>query len=92
MLAIGLLFGAVGACAQTANVPNVPDAIKAPAGEKPVLVAHATGAQIYTCQNTPEGKYAWVLKAPDAQLHDEMGAIIGSHSAGRRGNSMMAAP
>ena len=82
LFAICLLFGAVGACAQTASVPNVPDAIKAPAGEKPVLTAHARGSQIYTCQSSPDGKDSWVLKAPDAKLYDEMGAIIGSHSAG----------
>lgn len=77
-----LLFGlATGSLAQQAPPPNVPDNIEAPAGEL-VLVAHATGVQIYTCQASPDGKFAWTLKAPDAQLHDDMGAIIGYHSAG----------
>jgi len=76
------LLAAVSAFGQTIARPNVPDAIKAPDGEKVVLVAHATGSQIYTCQAAADGKFAWTLKAPDAELHDSMGAIIGYHSAG----------
>jgi len=68
--------------AQQIMPPAVPYAIKAPAGEKVILVAHATGSQIYSCQAGADGTFGWILKAPDAQLHDEMGAIIGYHSAG----------
>ena len=77
-----LLFAATISYAQAPARPEVPDQIKAPAGEQVVLVAHATGSQIYTCQAAADGKFAWTLKAPDAQLHDNMGAIIGSHFAG----------
>jgi hypothetical protein len=62
--------------------PDVPDAIQAPAGEEVVLLAHATGSQIYTCQATADGKFAWTLKAPDAELHDRKDKVIGQHSAG----------
>lgn len=67
---------------QTVARPDVPDKIKAPAGEKVVLAAHATGSQIYTCQVSADGKPAWTLKAPEAELHDSQGAIIGKHFAG----------
>jgi len=78
-----LLLGLVtSALAQMPARPNVPEAIKAPADEQIVLVAHATGAQVYTCKSIEDGKFAWVLKAPDAQLHDDMGAVIGTHFAG----------
>lgn len=78
-----LLLGAVtAATAQVASPPDVPDKIKAPAGEQVVLVAHATGLQIYTCKPGTEGKPAWTLKAPDAELHDDHGAVIGRHYAG----------
>ncbi len=60
----------------------MPDKIKAPAGEEIVLQAHATGSQIYVCQPATDGKLAWSLKAPDAELHDQQGAIIGHHFAG----------
>lgn len=62
--------------------PDVPDAIAAPAGEEVVLLAHATGSQIYTCQAGNDGKYAWMLKAPEAQLFDRKDKVIGEHSAG----------
>src|SRR5271167_3512768 len=67
---------------QVASRPDVPDKIKAPAGEAVVLQAHATGSQIYVCQPGTDGKLAWVLKAPEAELHDQQGAIIGRHFAG----------
>ena len=62
--------------------PDVPDPIVAPAGEEVVLYAHATGSQIYTCQAAGDGKFAWTLKAPEAELHDRKDKVIGSHSAG----------
>jgi hypothetical protein len=65
-----------------AATPQIPDAIKAPPGEKLVLKAHATGLQIYTCNMGADGIAQWKLKAPDADLHDKKGAVIGHHFAG----------
>jgi hypothetical protein len=62
--------------------PDVPDAIQVSAGEDVVLYAHATGWQIYTCKAASDGKFAWVLKAPEADLHDRADKVIGKHSAG----------
>ena len=62
--------------------PDVPDTIAVPAGLEVVLYAHATGSQIYTCQPAADGKFAWALKAPDAELHDRKDKVIGTHSAG----------
>jgi len=42
----------------------------------------ATGSQIYTCKPGTDGALQWVLKAPDADLHDKKGAVIGHHFAG----------
>lgn len=67
---------------QNEPAPDVPDAIQAPAGLEVVVYAHATGSQIYTCQSTPDGKFSWTLKAPDAELHDRKDKVIGQHSAG----------
>jgi len=67
---------------QKESQPDVPDAIQAPAGEEVVLLAHATGSQIYTCQAAADGKFTWTLKAPEAELHDRNDKVIGSHSAG----------
>jgi hypothetical protein len=62
--------------------PDVPDVIAVPAGEEVILYAHATGSQVYTCQSAADGKFAWTLKAPEAELHDRKDKVIGSHSAG----------
>lgn len=69
------------ALGQTMARPTVPDQIAAPSTEDVVLVTHASGSQIYTCTGT-NGKYAWVLKGPEADLKDQQGAVIGHHVAG----------
>jgi len=80
---IGVLFLAIAlARAQEESAPDVPDAIQAPASEHVVLFAHAKGAQVYTCQAAADGKFAWVLKGPEAELHDRKDKIIGQHYAG----------
>jgi FtsP/CotA-like multicopper oxidase with cupredoxin domain len=70
--------------AQTIPPPDVPGKIKAPAGEKLVLVARASGSQVYVCQqaSSQDGKSQWTFKAPEAQLRDQSGAIVGHHYAG----------
>ena len=83
-----VMFGTSPASAQANDSPqkevppDVPDAIQAPAGEEVVLLAHATGSQIYTCRAAADGKFSWMLKAPDAELHDRKDKVIGQHFAG----------
>jgi Protein of unknown function (DUF3455) len=62
--------------------PQIPAEIKVPEGQKLVLKAHATGYQVYTCKAHADGAPQWELKAPDAQLHDAKGAVVGQHFAG----------
>lgn len=64
------------------SAPDVPDAIAVPAGVQPVLFVHAKGSQIYTCQAGADGKFAWTLKGPDAELRDRKDRVIGQHLAG----------
>ena len=45
-------------------------------------MAPATGFQIYVCRPDPEGRPAWTLKAPEAELFDEQGNVIGRHLGG----------
>lgn len=77
-----MLLCATTVWAQSTSRPTVPDAIKAPASEQVVLMAHAAGSQIYTCGKGDDGKPQWTLKAPEAQLRDATGALIGHHAAG----------
>jgi hypothetical protein len=62
--------------------PNVPEKIQAPDGNILVLQVHASGSQIYVCQAGTNGQLAWTLKAPEAELRDQQGAVIGRHYAG----------
>ena len=62
--------------------PEVPDNIKVTSAAEVVLQAHATGFQIYVCQAGADQKLAWILKAPDADLFDPHGKLLGHHSAG----------
>lgn len=79
--ALAVLLGCT-ATAHAQSRPQVPDAIQAPSGEQVVLVAHASGSQIYVCAAGVDGKAQWTLKAPEAELRDGQGAVIGHHSAG----------
>jgi hypothetical protein len=79
LLAAGITLGANG-CGIAR--PDVPDSLKAPAGEKVILVGHATGVQIYLCQSGPNAPFAWTLTAPEADLTDSSGRKIIHHFAG----------
>jgi hypothetical protein len=70
------------AYAQDVSRPDVPEKIKAPANETVILHALASGSQIYICQQSTDGKFAWTLEAPEAELRDAQGAVIGRHYAG----------
>ncbi len=77
--AIGVLLAA---CGQGPARPEVPESLRAPAGEEVILSAQATGVQIYVCQAGADQKFAWVLKAPEADLTDATGKKIAHHPAG----------
>lgn len=77
--ALGAMFGVQGSGIPR---PVVPDNLKAPAGEKVILVGHATGVQIYVCQAGTNPPFAWVFKAPEADLTDSSGKKIIHHFAG----------
>ena len=86
MLAL-IVLGAVVVAAQKdapakESGPDVPDAITVPAGLEPVLFAHASGTQNYTCQAGADGKFEWTLKGPEAELKDRKDKLIGQHTAG----------
>jgi hypothetical protein len=63
------------------SAPDVPDAIAVPTGQQVAFFVHAKGSQIYTCQAGADGKFAWTLKGPDAELTDRKDKVIGHHSA-----------
>ena len=78
----GILVVAGIIAAQSVVPPDVPDNLKVPAGENVFIHARAKGVQIYSCAAGTDGKFAWTLKAPKAELFDEQGKSIGEHFAG----------
>jgi len=57
---LGVLLGLTAlAQAQAVDRPEVPEPIKAPAGEHVVLRALASGAQVYVCGRASDGKPQW---------------------------------
>ena len=81
-----LFFGQVVGAQTVSEIttPSVPDNLKAPLGEKPVLKVLAKGVQIYTCtaSTTNASGFEWVFKAPQAELYNEQGVVVGKHYAG----------
>ena len=55
--------------------------VPAPKGAPLLLAVDADGVQIYTCEAKDQG-FAWVFKAPEANLFDKQGRQIGTHFAG----------
>ena len=68
--------------APTITAPNVPDALRPPAGQDIYLEALATGVQIYECSQKTDSTYEWTFKAPEASLASRSGQRIGKHYAG----------
>jgi len=80
VLLVGALLGLLGGCATTdrASAPAVPEALRVSASQVLFVRARGVGVQIYECRSSPEepAQFAWVLKAPDAQLSDRAGKPI----------------
>ena len=74
------------------TTPLVPPELDVPAGAVLKIQDHGVGVQIYTCTASGDADagvdagattYAWVLKAPDAQLFDWLTNVqVGTHGAG----------
>ena len=81
---VGPLLAILAACAttQAPAPPEVPAALRAPAGQTVYLEALATGVQIYECSQKADSTYEWAFKAPEASLSDRAGHPIGKHYAG----------
>ena len=60
---------------------DVPPDLTPPEGAKLILRVVGKGDQIYSCQQL-NARYSWTLKAPEAQLFDKGGQVVGRHFAG----------
>lgn len=62
-------------------LPELPAALNSP-NLKPYLAVSAKGVQIYVCSRVESGKWTWAFKAPEADLLDATGTLLGKHYAG----------
>ena len=82
ILAFAALCLALSVVAFAQTEAPLPDSLKTPTSEHPVLKTHALGVQIYNCVKNADGKFTWTLKAPEADLRDDEGKTVIVHSAG----------
>jgi hypothetical protein len=75
---------AAAAIAHAQLSTNVPDELKTPPDQVILLEFKAKGMQIYVCKSPQNNslKSEWIFKAPEADLYDTSGNIIGHHYAG----------
>lgn len=64
-----------------AHAQEGPRELLPPASEQLLLQVHAKGDQVYACK-ADGGQFAWILKAPEAQLTEMSGKPFGKHFAG----------
>jgi hypothetical protein len=75
----------LAACAsQPPAAAGAPDALKPDAAQAPLETLAARGVQIYECRTSKDNPQAaqWVFVAPEANLYDAQGRLIGKHYAG----------
>jgi len=67
-----------------ASGAEIPANLAPPAGAVLVFELIARGDQIYTCEPKPDdaSAYVWTFKAPEAELFNSRGEIVGRHFAG----------
>jgi len=77
ILLVLLLAGCATSAPVAENLKAIPENLRPTADEALKRVIHAKGVQIYECR-----EQKWVFVAPEAELYDERGNLIGRHYAG----------
>ena len=77
------LSAALAACASRPPAP-VPPQLEPAAGEAVMSVVAARGVQVYECRASKDNPSVaeWTFVAPEAELMDRAGKVIGKHYAG----------
>jgi Protein of unknown function (DUF3455) len=78
---VAAAWPSVHAAAAEPSPPSVPDEIRVEDGNKLFLLAHAVGIQTYAC-NPTAGGYGWSFTGPRANLYDDNGKLVATHSRG----------
>jgi hypothetical protein len=79
--AVTVVLSVLAACAAV-PAPVLP-ALDPGANQRVLMQLSATGVQIYECRaGSANGMAAWTFVAPEAQLLDARGRVVGQHGAG----------
>ena len=80
----------LAACAGAPSTPPVPGNLKPAAGEAALGGVAARGVQIYECRAKKDNPQAseWAFVAPEADLFDAKGKLVGKHYAGPHWESL----
>ena len=93
MTIVALIFAALMSLAGTATAhqspatpesDGIPTNLVPPAGSVLLFELSARGDQIYTCEAKPDdaSAFVWTFKAPEAELLNRHGELVGTHFAG----------
>jgi hypothetical protein len=77
LCALAAVVPLAGVATAAPTAPDVPGTLAVPEGNKPYLVGHAEGVQIYRCNGV-----SWSLVAPRANLYGDNGQLIATHFGG----------
>jgi hypothetical protein len=80
----------VAGCSSLPPSAPVPDNLKPEAGEAMLATWAARGVQIYECRAKSDSPSAteWAFVAPEAELLDSRGVVVGKHYAGPQWESL----
>lgn len=72
---------ALAACARhpTLEAPEVPEALRPPAGQVVYLEALGSGLQVYECASRSDGLFFWTPRGAQVELVDRSGRPVGRH-------------
>lgn len=85
-VSVAMIASAIGASVMASDAPGlmVPSNLQSPATHGRALELSAHGVQIYVCTESmaAPGNFVWNFVAPEADLFDASGALVGKHYAG----------
>ena len=81
---IGSLAGSATAQGTPTSAGDIPTILAPPASSVLLFELGARGVQIYACEAHPDDAtaFVWTFKAPEAELLNGRGEVVGSHFAG----------
>ena len=84
------VVGAACVSCQSPAVQQLPDRLRPAATEVVLQTLAASGVQIYQCQSEQDNPRltGWAFVAPEADLFDAQGSLVGKHSAGPQWESL----